>query len=340
MKKKILKGFTLIELIVVMAIFSILMAGALALVDPVSKINKTASDFEKTNAYVDNIQDYLQDSLRYAENVWVYQGNMSDSDLKDEAEDFRNKYYNETITTKDGSDVVYTKGNIRILTILNNDMPDGSGGIQNDSNGTPMCKGQILLNKFEYKSDSSIASIGISETQLNPTFFTKDFDFAYLLGASQLVNSGRTNIPDGTAIVEKISDGSGINYQNFSIGIVTYDKKEYEKDNKILQELEPPETLNPGEYPFTCQYTVATIPLINIINRHGLPKEYYVYGQKDDGSGIDENKIEEKYDPASTPPSFPSLTSSKLDGNPRVSGNSGDNIYIIYSLTDEVNKPQ
>ncbi len=330
MKKKNLKGFTLIELIVVMAIFSLLMAGALALVDPVEKINKTASDFEKTNAYVDNIQDYLQDSLRYAENVWVYQGNMSDAELKDEAEDFRQKYYNETITTKDGSHVVYTKGNMRIITILNSDVSDGSGGIQNDSNGTPMCKGQILLNKFEYESDSSITNIGISETQLNPTFFTKDFDFAYLLGASQLVNSGS----DNTAKVETISDGSGINFENFSMGIVTYDKAEYSKLSSPAD----------GEYPFTCQYTVATIPLINIINRHngGLPKEYYVYGKKDDGMGnmiTDTSKIEFQQS-ISMNPSFPSLTSSKLDGNPRVSGNINDNIYIIYSLTDEVNKPQ
>lgn len=330
MKKKNLKGFTLIELIVVMAIFSLLMAGALALVDPVEKINKTASDFEKTNAYVDNIQDYLQDSLRYAENVWVYQGNMSDAELKAEAEDFRQKYYNETITTKDGSHVVYTKGNMRIITILNSDVSDGSGGIQNDSNGTPMCKGQILLNKFEYESDSSITNIGISETQLNPTFFTKDFDFAYLLGASQLVNSGS----DNTAKVETISDGSGINFENFSMGIVTYDKAEYSKLSSPAD----------GEYPFTCQYTVATIPLINIINRHngGLPKEYYVYGKKDDGMGnmiTDTSKIEFQQS-ISMNPSFPSLTSSKLDGNPRVSGNINDNIYIIYSLTDEVNKPQ
>ena len=330
MKKKNLKGFTLIELIVVMAIFSLLMAGALALVDPVEKINKTASDFEKTNAYVDNIQDYLQDSLRYAENVWVYQGNMSDAELKAEAEDFRQKYYNETITTKDGSHVVYTKGNMRIITILNSDVSDGSGGIQNDSNGTPMCKGQILLNKFEYESDSSITNIGISETQLNPTFFTKDFDFAYLLGASQLVNSGS----DNTAKVETISDGSGINFENFSMGIVTYDKAEYSKLSSPAD----------GEYPFTCQYTVATIPLINIINRHngGLPKEYYVYGKKDDGMGnmiTDTSKIEFQQS-VSMNPSFPSLTSSKLDGNPRISGNINDNIYIIYSLTDEVNKPQ
>lgn len=328
MKKKIFKGFTLIELIVVMAIFSILMAGALALIDPVSKINKNASDFEKTNAYVDNIQDYLQNSLRYAENVWVYQGNMSDSELEDEAEDFRSKYYNETITTKDGSHAVYTKGNIRILTILNNDVVD-SGAVKTDSSGTPMCKGQILLNNVSYESDSPVTGIGSAETQLNPNFFDKDFEFQYLLGASQLVNSG-----NDTAQVENIADITKINYQNFSMGIVTYDKKEYAKMTSPA----------PGEYPFTCQYSVATIPLINIINRHsgGQPKEYYVYGTKDDGSGnmiTDTTKIELQKSTGMTP-SFPVLTSTTVSGSQRVSGTPGDNIYIIYSLSDEVNKPQ
>lgn len=317
MKKKNLKGFTLIELIVVMAIFSLLMAGALALVDPVEKINKTASDFEKTNAYVDNIQDYLQDSLRYAENVWVYQGNMSDAELKDEAEDFRQTYYAGTVAfnkDKGKGEVDYTKGNIRILTLLNNDV-SGSGGIQN-ANGTPMCKGQILLNNISYKSNDSILGIGTPEAQLNPTFFTKDFDFAYLLGASQLVNSGN----DNTAKVETISDGSGINADNFSIGIVTYDKAEYSKLSSPAD----------GEYPFTCQYTVATIPLMNIISRGYKAKEYYVYGQQDDGSGNmipDTSKIELQ-------------TASSSFQTPKVSGNINNNIYIIYSLTDEVNKPQ
>lgn len=38
MKQKQLKGFTLVELVVVMAIFSMIMFGAMQLMDPVSKI--------------------------------------------------------------------------------------------------------------------------------------------------------------------------------------------------------------------------------------------------------------------------------------------------------------
>jgi len=319
MKKKILKGFTLIELIVVMAIFSLLMAGALALVDPVSKIHKNASDFEKTYAYVDNIQDYLQDSLKYAENVWIYQGNYDDTFLAAEAENFRNNYYSNTVYTSDGTHTVYTKGNIRIMTILNNDVLDGGGGIKTDSSGARMCKGQILLNNVNYDADSSISSIGDAQTQLNPDFFSKDFSFQYLFGASQLVNSGSNN----TALVENLSSGASMDYQNFAVGIVTYDNKEYAK-------LSSPA---PGEYPFTCQYSVASIPLMNIIRNNGIPKTYYVYGEKDDGFGNmipDTSKIVSQTVPSGA--SFTNYVSSPSNPN--------DNIYIIYSLSDEVNIPQ
>lgn len=70
--KKTLKGFTLIELIIVLAIFSGLMAGAISLVDPVSKIMTKASVSEKTNSYVNTIQDYVEGSVKYAENLNVY----------------------------------------------------------------------------------------------------------------------------------------------------------------------------------------------------------------------------------------------------------------------------
>ena len=44
MKQKQLKGFTLVELVVVMAIFSMIMFGAMQLMDPVSKIFQRTSN--------------------------------------------------------------------------------------------------------------------------------------------------------------------------------------------------------------------------------------------------------------------------------------------------------
>ena len=57
--KKNLKGFTLVELIVVMAVFGIIMLGAMRFLDPVSKMMKGASLQEANSAVVDNVKRYL-----------------------------------------------------------------------------------------------------------------------------------------------------------------------------------------------------------------------------------------------------------------------------------------
>ena len=73
MKKK-LKGFTLLELVIVMAIFSVISVGAMAMIRPAMQLfNKTASQ-EGASADIDNISRYIQDNLKYADRVNVYYG--------------------------------------------------------------------------------------------------------------------------------------------------------------------------------------------------------------------------------------------------------------------------
>lgn len=73
MKKK-LKGFTLLELVIVMAIFSVIAVGAMAMIRPAMQLfNKTASQ-EGASADIDNISRYIQDNLKYADRVNIYRG--------------------------------------------------------------------------------------------------------------------------------------------------------------------------------------------------------------------------------------------------------------------------
>ena len=72
--KKTAKGFTLVELIVVMAVFGLIMIGTFKFMDPVSRSMKRSVANEANSAVVDNIKGYLDGSLRYASAVWVYNG--------------------------------------------------------------------------------------------------------------------------------------------------------------------------------------------------------------------------------------------------------------------------
>ena len=78
--RKKLKGFTLIELIIVLAIFGIILSVVMSLIDPVSKVMKRASTKERTAAYSDNICEYITNSVTYARFVRVYEGGFVQND--------------------------------------------------------------------------------------------------------------------------------------------------------------------------------------------------------------------------------------------------------------------
>lgn len=68
------KGFTLVELIIVVALFSIIMYSVIQLMNPVSKFFVRSSNFENTTACVDNMKRAIEGNLKYADRVRVYSG--------------------------------------------------------------------------------------------------------------------------------------------------------------------------------------------------------------------------------------------------------------------------
>lgn len=84
--RKKLKGFTLIELIIVLAIFGIILSVVMSLIDPVSKVMKRASTKERTAAYSDNICEYITNSVTYARFLRVYEGGFSKENELGESE--------------------------------------------------------------------------------------------------------------------------------------------------------------------------------------------------------------------------------------------------------------
>lgn len=331
MKNKTFKGFTLIELIIVLAIFSIIMVGAMSLVDPVSKIHSRANTGENSYAYVDNIQNYLQESLEYADSLWVIQGAYSQAELADKAFEFKKSYYNDVIAKKDkDSTPAYGNCTIRVMTLLNKD----TGAYK---------KGQILMQTVDYLSnygsgDSSDTAISLSSIdasnvpQINEAAINDIYLYDFILGAGNLVKTDKDHLvldslqKDASKIPENLSPAS------FAITIVAYSSKK-DRNGLVARELDVPNgigTLTINEYPVATHYSIANIPLFNIIQRNGEPNNsYWVCGTDDAGN---ETWATAKHSTFGTNP-FSSNSSE-------ISMKKDDNIYIIYAMADEIAVPQ
>jgi prepilin-type N-terminal cleavage/methylation domain-containing protein len=83
-KNKTLKinGFTLVELVCVMAIFAMILFGALAMVGPVSRLFKNTTKTEASRAAMLSMTGYLEGTLRNANRVQMYVGFNSFDEIK------------------------------------------------------------------------------------------------------------------------------------------------------------------------------------------------------------------------------------------------------------------
>ena len=70
--KRRLKGFTLVELVIVMALFSLIMFSVLQLLIPVTKFFIRSGNFESATACMDNMKIAIEGNLKYADRVRCY----------------------------------------------------------------------------------------------------------------------------------------------------------------------------------------------------------------------------------------------------------------------------
>jgi len=90
--KKILKGFTLIELIVVMAILSILMAAIMNMFKPIRETYVDSTLFEAQRTSQNGIIQYVTESVRYATDLGLYTKGSSVDNVTKAVELFADEY--------------------------------------------------------------------------------------------------------------------------------------------------------------------------------------------------------------------------------------------------------
>jgi prepilin-type N-terminal cleavage/methylation domain-containing protein len=104
MKKNRVRGFTLIELIIVMATFSIIMFGALQMMQPTNKLFIRSYNGEDVGAAEKQVKNYIDQNLRYAKYMWIDETlDTSEANLKARALSFAETYYNRKMIM-DGTD--------------------------------------------------------------------------------------------------------------------------------------------------------------------------------------------------------------------------------------------
>lgn len=120
MKKRVQKGFTLIELIIVMALFSIVMYGVLQFLDPVTKFFVRSSNFETTTSCIDNMKRAIEGNLKYADRVRAFAG-FDATTIDGNVEDFWEDFFKDR-------ELMDCKGNIYVMAFDNrfNRAPHGT----------------------------------------------------------------------------------------------------------------------------------------------------------------------------------------------------------------------
>jgi prepilin-type N-terminal cleavage/methylation domain-containing protein len=254
LKNTIKKGFTLIELIIVMAIFSIIMLGAMSLVDPVSTIHSRTSATEKTSAYAENIELYLKGSLQYADNLWVFQGSLPDVEYGEKVGGvqptvlgtpsslsylFKEAYYHNIVNAKCKNGGIearnYAKCKIRVMTILNKDTTVEQIDPSYAGDKTVIPKGQIVVQDVDYISNEDASTgfkmLSYPTKQLNDVYFSDAYAFDYIIGQGNFVKDGSDNVKVDTYGLADLSKvPRELNESNFAIGVLLYDDSRKDDD--------------------------------------------------------------------------------------------------------------
>lgn len=165
-KQKKLKGFTLIELIIVLAIFGVILSVVMSLLDPASKIMKKASTRERTAAYADNISEYITNSITYAKFIRVYDGGFCSNDgfetplfgtLVEQEQEAALDLVSEMLNDACDRNGQPVTGKVHILKFINTPVSDADVNLE---------EGKIYESVYDFKVGARITEL--KEEPLNP----------------------------------------------------------------------------------------------------------------------------------------------------------------------------
>lgn len=351
--KNNLKGFTLVELIVVMAVFGIIMLGAMRFLDPVSRMMKGASLQEANSATVDNIKRYMEGTLRYANAVYVHNGDLKYYDLSgchvidtSMSESARQQqavedFVNECFTNRADSSNDPISGKAYVMKINNDDQGKITESVFDFTAGYDYNEWNASTSLWDItrKQPASVSAVSIDQPVINDVYYENYSIFVSLgYNTMQAVEAGislPTPVEDkqyfGQIIPEKadLSGNAIFSPSDFAFTFTTYKNQ---NGTKIYHhEID-------GKHIFGSPYASAnaSLALLNINSAFGgsYRANLDYCPVRRDGGGYsplttmvdDDGDSKWDYVHIPSPNYFAAQDTANTAG--------GNNIYIIYTLPE------
>lgn len=371
-KRAVKKGFTLLELIIVMALFSILMVAVMSMADPVSKIFKNTAVSSRTYNYANDIQVYIDTKLKYADNLWVvtsdnipnahiisnkrqndkaltvnpvpdsdYQielgnGNAlaDNGDLASIVEAYRYEYYDQIVQPNDtSSSALKNPDNYKAVNGKIYVMRLINDPDNFEDTAVGEIAGQISLRTYDFDSFTSITP-GTAPT---PSI---ELNPAYFQASDAVYDFNYTL---GASKFMNVGEGRALENE------VNGEKVKFVPSNPTIQlsiVLDQEKGVSDDSngyrlFNLPCTVTTNSTPLINIIERKGNSQGRYYWGANRNivTPGVDPaEKIQNQKDNRSTSisPSFMYLDSDFDTSNNEADFDFTQDIFFIFSYADEL----
>lgn len=223
-RKKKLKGFTLVELIVVIAVFGLIIAASLSLFSPALRIFQNANDYSASAGMVDNVRRVVEDNLRYANRMDVYVGpDISAGEtafIDSKVGEFRNKFL---FGTTDKERVTFGKDNVYVMKINN---PETF----KDISSTAERPGKVSLWKYDsgVLNGSESKEWAISEGVYQDYSFSLSFGITWDTEMKTIVGREKELIKTGTYT----DFGNFVSPSNFRLILDIYENDYNDRANK------------------------------------------------------------------------------------------------------------
>lgn len=289
---KRLKGFTLIELIIVMAIFSVIMFSAIQLITPVGKNFASTAEYESSRSSVDNISRYIQGTLRYADRVAiyncddVYDDSLIDSKVAQFAGDFFYRGENGQYAVDPYKEDIY-------VLMFDNSTNFGDEYIEN----LPENQKKNIISKYTYSTSSTWYNClnATEDTSVTPSKFKYTFNTGYTKGSREFpINSelfedfsfkyyfGNYEYNGGNLNSVSYNDGSTNQTNNINVGV----KNDASSISITLDVMKPKYDSTVSKMIYTCleQCSTTSFALVNAIDDKGTYKPDEMVLKKVDNS--------------------------------------------------------